>query len=365
MVKNCYIHIPFCESICSYCDFCKMFYNKEMVDKYLIALEHEINSKYKGNELDTIYIGGGTPSSLSIEQLERLFKITDKLNKSKKIEFTIESNISQITEEKLILYKKHGVNRISIGIESIDKNNLKILERTNDKIDIKEKIKLIRSKGINNINVDLIYALPNETLEVLKEDLFFILSLDIEHISTYSLIIEKNTKLYINNVRNISEDIDYEMYRMIVNVLKENKYNHYEISNFSKEGYESKHNKCYWLNNEYYGFGLGASSYINKKRSTNTRSISKYLENKYENYIEELNNKDIEEYEIILGLRLIKGINLTKYREKYNKELIDNYNYKSLIEDGLLKENNNYLYIPEDKLYVSNEIIVRFLQKKI
>ena len=365
MIKSCYIHIPFCDNICSYCDFCKMFYKEDLVDKYLTSLEQEINSIYKGEELETIYIGGGTPSSLNIKQLERLFKIINKLNKSNKIEYTIEGNFSSTTKDKLQLYKKYGINRLSLGLESINKDNLKILERDNNKEEIKEKIKLMKEIGFNNINVDLIYAIPNETLEVLRKDIDFILSLDIEHISTYSLIIEENTKLYINKNKNIDEDLDLEMYNEITNTLKNNNYIHYEISNFSKVGYESNHNKCYWLNNNYYGFGLGASSYIDNKRITNTRSISKYLNNNYIYEKEELNIEDTIEYEIILGLRLIKGINLNLFKEKYHKDLINIYNYNELINNNLLILKDNYLSIPEEKIYISNEIIVKLLQSKI
>lgn len=365
MIKSCYIHIPFCDNICSYCDFCKMYYKEDLVDKYLTSLEQEIESIYKGEELETIYIGGGTPSCLNIEQLERLFKIINKLNKSEKIEYTIEGNFSSTTKEKLELYKKFGINRLSLGIESIDKNNLKLLDRCITKEEVINKIKLIRDLGFNNINVDLIYAIPDETLDILRKDISFILSLNVEHISTYSLIIEKNTKLAINNVNNINDELDLEMYNEITNTLKNNNYIHYEISNFSKIGYESKHNNCYWLNNNYYGFGLGASSYIDNKRITNTRSISKYLNNNYIYEKEELNIDDTIEYEIILGLRLIKGINLKLFKEKYHKDLINIYNYKKLINNKLLILKDNYLSIPEDKIYISNEIIVKLLQSKI
>ena len=199
MVKSCYIHIPFCKKICSYCDFCKIFYNEQLVDKYLISLEKEIDSLYQNEVLDTIYIGGGTPSSLNLNQLEKLFGIINKLNKSKTIEYTIECNFETMSNEKLELFKKYGINRLSFGIESINEDNQKLLERENKKEEIINIIKTAKSLGFNNINVDLMYALPNETLEVLNKDIDFTLSLDIEHISTYSLIIEEHTKLYINN----------------------------------------------------------------------------------------------------------------------------------------------------------------------
>lgn len=364
MIKSCYIHIPFCNTICSYCDFCKQFYNKKKVKEYLEYLEEEIKSTYKKEELDTIYIGGGTPSCLDLEELEQLFTITDSLKKSKNYEFTIEGNFSSTTKEKLELYKKHGVNRLSLGIESINKENQKFLERNEDKDEIIEKIKLMRDLGFSNINVDLIYALPQETMEVLKEDLDFITSLKVEHISTYSLIIEEHTKLKIKKVKNIEEELDEQMYFYISKYLTTKGYNHYEISNFSKEGYESRHNNCYWNNEEYYGFGLGASSYIGNIRKTNTRSLEEY-KNQKEIEKETLTEEDKIEYEVLLNLRLSKGINLIAFEEKYHKKLEDIYPYQNLIKENLLIEEKNHLRIPEDRWYVSNEIIVKLLENKI
>ena len=362
MIKSCYIHIPFCNKICSYCDFCKIIYNENKVDNYLIALEQEIKKRYKGEVLETIYIGGGTPSSLTINQLEKLFNILNSLKKSKTCEYIIEGNIETTSKEKLKLYKKYGINRLSYGIETIDEDNLKLLERPINKEQIIKVIKESKESGFNNINVDLMYALPNENIEVLQKDIDFILSLDIEHISTYSLIIEDNTKLKIQNYKNISEDLDYEMYRKIIKILKKNNYIHYEISNFSKENYQSKHNSCYWKNNHYYGFGLGASSYVGNKRITNTRSINKYLKENYILDIEELNILDTIEYEVILNLRRKEGINLKEFNNKYHQELKDVYDYEPLINKGLLVLDGNNLYIPENLWYISNKIIVEILE---
>lgn len=357
-MKHCYIHIPFCEAICAYCDFCKLFYNEKLVDKYLDELEREVNSLYKNEVLETIYIGGGTPSSLSLRQLERLFLITDKLNKSSNIEFTMEANFSSIDQEKLELMKKHGVNRLSFGLETTSKKELLFLERCEDMSRTKEIISLAKKMGFNNINVDLMYALPGEDIKMLREDLQFILDLDVCHISCYSLIIEEHTKLGIFDVKNIDPDLDYSMYEEICKVMKDNGYNHYEISNFSKEGYHSRHNLAYWDNKEYYGFGLGASSYIGNERITNTRSINKYLEGKYVSSREVLDNQDKAYYEIMLGLRKRQGLSLDDLFSKYRIKL----NYQELLDLGLVKVNDHYLFIPEEKWYISNEIIIRLLE---
>lgn len=360
-MKYCYIHIPFCNKICSYCDFCKMYYDKKIVSKYLDELEREITSIYKGEELETIYIGGGTPSSLDEEELIRLFEILNKLNKTKNIEYTIEGNFENTTENKLKIYKQYGINRLSFGIESINNDNLKILERDTNIEKIKEIISKAKEIGISNINVDLMYALPNETLEILERDINFILNLNVDHISTYSLIIEPHTKLYINNTKNIDDELDLKMYELICNKLKENNYNHYEISNFARNNKESRHNTCYWNNDNYYGFGLGASSYINNERIANTRSINKYLNKEYVSSREILDKEDTMEYEVLLNLRKKDGINLDKYKEKFNVDFKEKYDYKELINNKLLIEKENKLSIPENKWYISNEIIVKLL----
>ena len=365
MIKNCYIHIPFCDKICSYCDFCKMYKYDKFIDSYLDALEREINTIYNGEELETIYIGGGTPSSLSVSQLERLFNILDIFNKSNNIEYTIENNFENTNREKLELYKKVGINRLSFGIETISKDGLKLLERDLDLDKVRDTINTCRELGFNNINVDLMYALPNETIDDLSKDLDYIYSLDVEHISTYSLIIEDHTKLKIDGINNISEDLDYDMYKYICREMENHNYKHYEISNFSKDGYESHHNLCYWNNDNYYGFGLGASSYIENRRIVNTRSLDNYKKEKYVKEIEYLDMDDTMEYEVILNLRKKDGIDLDKFKDRYNKELSSVYSYSDLVKLGVLELYNNHLYIPEDKWYISNSIIVDVLERKI
>ena len=366
MTKSCYIHIPFCDSICSYCDFCKMFYNKELVDKYLNELKEEINDSYNNEELETLYIGGGTPSSLDKNQLEKLFEITNTFSLSKDYEFTIECNFENITHEKLDLFKKNRVNRISFGLESINKNNLKILERNTNKDKVKDIISYCKKIGLNNINVDLIYAIKDESIEDLLEDIKFIKSLDITHISTYSLIIEENTKLYIKGYQYIDDELDRKMYDTICNELSD--FTHYEISNFAKEEkYRSKHNMTYWKNNEYYGFGLGASGYEGQVRYEKTRSINKYLNHDYikEDGIEYLSTKDKVYYEVIMNLRTKDGIALDEFKKRYNYPLEHYYNYKELVKDKLLIEENNHLYIPYNLWYTSNSVIVKLLEGEV
>ena len=359
MVKSAYIHIPFCNNICSYCDFCKLLYNKNFVKKYLDALEKEITNNYKNEILDTIYVGGGTPSSLSVSELNKLFSIIKIFKLSKEYEFTFEVNIEDITEEKLEILKGNKVNRLSIGIESFNNKYLKYLGRNYTSDIINEKVELAK-KYFDNINVDLMYALKNESLNDLEEDIDKILKLDIKHISCYSLIIEKNTKLYIDNTKYISDDLDSDMYDLIDKKL-ENKYHRYEVSNYSITSYESRHNLTYWKNNEYYGFGLGAAGYIDNIRYTNTRNLSKYISGNYEKQEEVLTKEDKIKYEFILGLRLTNGINKYNFNKKYGININEIEIIKELINKGLLIDDKINIYVPKKYFYVLNDILVNFV----
>ena len=361
MSKAVYIHIPFCNSICSYCDFCKMFYKKSWVDNYLVALKNEIEDRYHKEEIRTLYIGGGTPSCLNNEQLEFLLKLATHLNISNLEEFTIECNLNDITEDFLKLITKYHVNRLSIGIESFNEEVLKKLNRHHTFDDAKNKINLCRKYNINNINLDLIYAINGQTLKDLKTDLKLFLKLKPEHISTYSLIIEDHTLLKINGEEPISDELDYNMYEYICKTLKNKAYDHYEISNFAKYGYKSKHNLTYWHNEEYYGFGLGACGYIDKVRNENTRSLTKYLNNEFVSDFTLVGQKTMMDNELMLGLRLTDGIDIKEFEEKYQKSIFDEYDIKTLIKNNDLVKKKNHIYIHPDKLYIMNEILIKLI----
>ena len=358
MIKSVYIHIPFCSEICSYCDFCKMYYSNKIVDKYLNELEKEIKKRYKNDIIDTLYIGGGTPSCLDLKELKRLFNILKIFKLSNNLEFTFECNLN-IDKEKLEFLYKNKVNRLSFGVQSFNDKNLLFLNRKHNKDDIFNTITLAKKIGFKNINIDLIYALPNQTLESLNKDLDLFLKLDVTHISTYSLIIEPNTILFNNKIKNIDDELDYKMYELINKKLKD--YNHYEISNFSKKGYESKHNLTYWNNLEYYGFGLSASSYIKNKRIDNTKSINKYLEGNYILNEEIIDLKRKLEYEFILGFRKIKGINKEDFYKKYKLNILDNKIINKLINEKKLINDKYNIYINPKYIYVENSILEEFI----
>ncbi len=361
VASSIYIHIPFCKKICTYCDFCKILYNEEIAFNYLVSLEKEVIEKYQKDNIKTLYIGGGTPSALSISNLKKLFNIIKLINLEYIYEFTFEINVDDIRIELLEVLKENGVNRLSIGVESFNKNKLLFLGRESEFNDIKDKIELCRSFGFDNINIDLIYACPDESIWSLRTDIRKILKLKPEHISTYSLIIEENTMIKNDGVKYIDEVLDAKMYKVINNTLKRHKYNHYEISNFSKVGKESKHNLVYWNNEEYYGFGLGAAGYYAGVRYENTKNIKKYIN---EEYIQEqnlLSKKEIMDYELMLGFRKVGGIKINDFNTKYETNIFHEYNFDELIKNKSIINKKDYLYINPKKLYVMNEILLKLI----
>lgn len=355
-----YIHIPFCNSICSYCDFCKIFYNKKYIKSYLDNLINEIVDRYKGEEVNTIYIGGGTPSCLEDDELVMLLDIIKLFNLSNDYEFTIEGNVESITENKLNIMKSYGVNRISIGVQSFDNDVIKLLGRRHTEKEVFDKINLIK-RYIDNVNIDIIYAAYND-INILKRDIDKALKLDVKHISTYSLILEDNTLLKVNGFNGIDEDLDYEMYKYIEDILEDNGYIHYEISNYAKKGYESRHNLVYWNNDNYYGFGLSSTSYINGVRRVNTKNLAKYLDGEYMGSVEDESIDIRMENEVMLGLRKFNGINLNSFKNKYGVSIDSVFNIYDLINDGYLVLKDDYLKIDKKYMYISNEIIVRMFK---
>lgn len=358
-VHSAYIHIPFCKNICSYCDFCKMFYNEKWINKYLNSLEKEINTYYKNELLKTIYIGGGTPNSLNDSELEKLLNIIDKLKKQDDYEYTIECNIELLTERQIQIMKAYGINRISIGVQTFQNKFLKFLNRNHTKEMVIEKINLLKKYNFKNINIDLMYAFPEETLEDLENDLNELINLEINHISTYSLMIEPHTVLYNKNIETIDEELDEQMYKLICSKL--NKYNHYEFSNFATNNYESKHNLTYWNNEQYYGFGLGASGYIEDIRYTNTKNLNEYFNNNYRMEENKLTKRENMENEMILGLRKLKGVSLEHFYNKYNERIEDVFNISKLLDTEELIISSGYIKINEKNIYVSNDILINFI----
>lgn len=338
-----------------------MFYNQKWAHEYLIALKEEIKDQYMGETIDTIYIGGGTPSCLNQTELNYLMEIIQIFNKTKECEFSFECNLEDINEALLKALKENGVNRLSIGIESFQEKKQILMGREHSFEDALAKMTLARSLGFNNINVDLMYGFPNETLKDLKDDLKKILKLAPDHISTYSLILSSHTLLDINQIETLPDDEDAKMFQYITKKLKQKKMNHYEVSNFAKKGKESKHNLKYWNNEEYYGFGLSASGYIDGIRYTNTKNLTKYLKKEPDGTKDLLSPSDILDNEIMLGLRKTKGIHLETFEKKFGVKLKEAYPIEPLLKKRDLIEKKGYIFINPDKIYVMNEILIKII----
>ncbi len=357
--KALYIHIPFCNYICDYCDFTKLQYFSFDVLPYLEALEKEIES-YEVGELDTIYVGGGTPTALSIKELEKLLSIIDPYTKGVK-EYTFEANPDSLSLDKLKLLKSHGVNRLSIGVES---TNDKILASINRHHTFKDVIRLVleaRSVGFNNINLDLILGLPNVIKSMLEEDIKNLISLQPEHISCYSLTVSPHTSFFVKGVKAPEDDILREYYDLVTPILESNGYTHYEVSNYAKKGYESLHNLNYWRNEQYYGVGLGASGYIEKLRYTNTKNLKKYLKGDYIDYKEEVTPKDEMNYELMLRLRTSEGININEFKKRFKIDLSEEKCgvLNELSSSGLLKFDNDKIYVTYNGMMLLDSILLK------
>lgn len=355
-----YIHIPFCTSICSYCDFPKVLYDKKYIRSYLDSLKEEILLRYKNENVVSIYIGGGTPTSLDVEELEYLFRIISIFRLDKYLEFTIESNVESLSIDKIKLFNKYNVNRVSLGVQSLNDNTLKVLNRKHTKNDVFRVINNLKNNGINNISIDYIYGV-NNNIEEVKEDISTFLKLDIPHISCYSLIIESNTIFGINKRKYIDEDIESDMYNYIKDTLISNGYRQYEISNYGRDNYQSKHNLNYWNNGFYYGFGMGSVSYLANYRINNTKNLTKYIN---KDYIDshEYENRDTQiSNTFMLGFRKTKGININDFKNRYNIDILDIEPVSRLITEGKLVLEDNHLFIHPSYLYLSNEIILEFI----
>lgn len=345
-----YIHIPFCKQKCFYCDFCSFANKNEMQEKYVETVINEIkNITHKEKyTVTTIYLGGGTPSILNPEYIKNIlqeikssFKILDDA------EITIEINPGTVNEEKLKRYKEYGINRLSIGLQSANDKILKNIGRIHDYKQFEETFFFARKCGFKNINVDLMIGLPTQAIEDVKQTLEKIIQKNPEHISVYSLIIEEGTtieKLINENKLQLpDEETERIMYWTVVNELKENGYNQYEISNFSKKTYESKHNTNCWKQKQYIGLGTSAHSYLNKKRYSNTNNIEEYIKNIQESNIsknitiheEQTEESTMNEY-MLLGLRMIQGININEFKQKFKTD--PTIKYKEILEK-LQKEN--------------------------
>ena len=347
-----YIHIPFCETICDYCDFTKLQYFRMFAVNYLKALKQEIDS-YQIGELKTIYVGGGTPTALEDDLFLELLEIIKPYTKGVK-EYTFEANPESLSESKIKLLKQYSVNRISLGVQSTDTKVLKAINRQHSYEDVVKAISQLKENCIDNINVDLILGLPHSSETLLKRDLENLTSLGIKHMSCYALTIHPHTVLFNQGFREMDDDLMRKNYDIVHNFLKEKGFEHYEVSNWCLPGYQSEHNFTYWRNEQYYGVGLGASGYIGNIRYKNTVNLDKYLKGEYIQDKEEVTSKDIFTYQVMLNLRTKEGISLSLLKNK-EKEIA------SLIKDGYLEKQGDRLCPTYEGMMILDTIILQLI----
>lgn len=343
-----YIHIPFCDHICSYCDFTKLFYFKKYEKPYLEALKKEILS-YNINKVNTLYFGGGTPTSLSDEGFEDILSFASKYL-ADNYEFTVEANVENLTQTKLLIMKKYGVNRLSIGVESTSNELLNQIGRHHTFEDAKNAVKLAKKCGFNNINIDLIYGFKGQNEEQLKKDLDNFVKLDIDHISIYSLIVEPGSILFSKGEKEQNEEDSRKFYDLILSYLRKNGYKRYEISNFARNGKYSRHNITYWENKEYYGCGLGASGFVNNVRYQNTKNIDEYMKFNFVKTSEKVTPEKDLEYYLITNLRMERGFSREDFKNKFGVDFVEKYSDK-IIKFSLEK----LLNISDERISLNDE----------
>lgn len=377
MIQSAYIHIPFCEHICHYCDFNKVFLQGQPVDEYLKMMKKEMQLQVKtypsAPELETIFVGGGTPTSLNETQLQYLCdSISETFTLKKDGEYTFEANPGELSREKLEILYHSGVNRLSFGVQSFTDDLLKRIGRTHRAADVYETIEKAQSVGFTNISIDLIYGLPGQTMEDFTDTLDKALALDLPHYSSYSLIVEPKTVFYNlmqkGKLHLPPQDTEANMYEKLMETMEKHNLHQYEISNFARTGFESRHNLTYWNNEEYYGIGAGAHGYTGGKRIANHGPVKKYMNPLQadelpvlETHVVPLNEK--MEEEMFLGLRKTAGVSMQHFKDKFFVEMTEVF-AKPIEEQtrhGLLVQENDFIRLTEKGKLLGNEVFQAFL----
>ncbi len=364
-MESLYIHIPFCEKICTYCDFAKEIDSTEKQDAYIDALIKEIKTyRHYYDDLKTIFIGGGTPSLLSNHNLLKLSEAMHQfINIDALEEFTIECNPNDINLEKLKTIKSMGVTRLSLGVQTFNDEHLKFLNRTHRAKDVLNAFELIHTVSFDSVSVDMLFAIPKQTMEELLEDLNILSTLKVNHISYYNLILEEKTKLYslVNKgkVSLLDDELEAFMFETIIKTLKREGFSHYEISNFAQVNHQGHHNVKIWEDGDYLGLGVGAHSKYHNKRFYNLSRIKHYIDALNQNEIppyETYEYEPIRDY-LLNGFRLLKGINVLEYYKRFNEDIFKRYPvFKTLIDEGFLTFNNPYLSLSHKGLMYGNAI---------
>ena len=372
-IPSLYIHIPFCISKCIYCDFNSIVTKSQIVDEYLNAIEQELQSTTGKRSFKTVFIGGGTPTALNETQLDRLLNIISKhVDVTNLKEYTIEVNPGTLSDEKVIIVKNSHVDRISIGIQSFNDRYLKLLGRIHSANEAKDIFLNLREKGFNNISIDLIYGYPAQTLNEWKKDLREYCKLDPEHISAYCLTYEQGTPIVemtdSGTLQKLSEEDELKMYEFTNDFLRENDYNHYEISNFAKQDKECLHNTVYWENREYIGIGAGAFSYVNGERYCNIKSVKEYISSSRAKkrlicFSEKLPQKQRASEILIMALRMTSGISKKEFTKRSGFDLNELFEKQlnNLTQAGLINFDNERVKLTTKGLSVADSVMMEFV----
>lgn len=373
-----YIHIPFCEHICYYCDFNKVFLEGQPVDEYIEALLKEARlslSEHPIEKMETLYIGGGTPTSLNAAQLDRLFGGLREILPYENGEFTVEANPGDLSAEKLDVMRNYGVNRISMGVQTFDDRLLKKIGRKHNAQDVYDTIQLLEKKDFRNVTIDLIYALPGQSLESFRDTVERALALDLPHYALYSLILENQT-MFMNWVRRgkmhlPEQEVEAQMYAETIEAMEKAGRMQYEISNFAKPGFESKHNLVYWNNQNYFGIGAGASGYLENRRYKNRGPIQHYLKSLNDDRLpileeEHLSEREQIEEEMFLGLRKILGVEKAVFEARFKQSITDVYGdvVEKLKQQKLITETDTSIHLIQTGLFRGNDVFEEFLLNK-
>lgn len=371
-----YIHIPFCEHICYYCDFNKVFLEGQPVDEYvdLLIKEMQITAANKQMEpIDTVFVGGGTPTTLNEAQIAKLCTAIQEIFPMKEeVEFSFEANPGDLSVAKVQTMKDYGVNRISMGVQSFNNDLLKKIGRIHTVKDVYQSVENMRTVGFENVSIDLIFSLPGQTEADFQDTLNQASALDLPHYSAYSLIIEPKTIFYNLMQKGKlflpGQDAEANMYDLLLVEMEKHGRKQYEISNFAKEGFESKHNITYWSNEHYYGFGAGAHGYIGNTRYSNFGPIKKYMEPLQENKLpvfqqKELTLKEKMEEEMFLGLRKVSGVSKARFQRKFGQDLDATFQnaIQKTMAKGWLENNEENVALTRNGRFLGNNVFQEFL----
>lgn len=364
-MKGLYIHIPFCKHICTYCDFPKMIAKEEVHKIYLKHLIQELSTyKEELTDVDTIYIGGGTPNVLLKENLEFLLRALNPYLKHSR-ESTIEINAELFTEEQAQLFSKYNINRVSIGVQTLNPHLISLIGRHHTYEDVCHCISLLKKYHIDNINIDMMLGLPTQTMEDLRKDLEQILPLNLSHLSYYSLILEEKTilmhQIKHHQIELPDDDLAADMMEECTHFLKMNGFYHYEISNFAKRGYESAHNLKYWSEEEYVGIGAGAAGFLHGIRYTNHSVLKEYYQHPIQT-TEVISKDEMKREYMMLGLRKCEGISILDYTNRFSSHPLSDFKLEKYIHQGFIEEINGFLRIKEDKRLLSNLVFEEFVR---